>query len=109
MNKNVKPVKGDRHMVERWKSKIQTGQIVTRLNKCANGEIEMTPIQLKAAEILLRKVMPDMKAVEAMITADNTFNVIINKPGSKMIDHIEEITIEEAEQINNAIEGEVVG
>jgi hypothetical protein len=36
------------------------------------GENEMTPTQIKAAEILLKKVVPDLKAVEH--TGEVTFN-----------------------------------
>ena len=46
---------------ERWREKIKTSQIINRVQKCANGEVELTPVQLKAAEILLKKTMPDLK------------------------------------------------
>jgi hypothetical protein len=53
-------------MTDAWREKIKTGNILTRMNKHTlneDGDI-MTPSQVKAAEILLRKVLPDLKAVE---------------------------------------------
>ena len=49
---------------ERCRSAIQTTKILQRVNKHAMGKIEMTATQIKAAEILLRKTMPDLKAIE---------------------------------------------
>ncbi len=44
--------------------RIRATQLMRRLRKHVLGQLEMTPTQIKAAEILLRKVVPDMKAVE---------------------------------------------
>lgn len=44
--------------------RIRTGVLLTRLKKHALGEVEMTATQVKAAEVLLRKTLPDLKAVE---------------------------------------------
>jgi len=49
---------------EKWREKIQSSMLVDRLVKHAVGEIEMTATQIKAADILLKKVAPDLKAVE---------------------------------------------
>jgi hypothetical protein len=49
---------------EAWKQHISTSVLVKRLNAHSLGEVEMTPTQIKAAEILLRKTIPDLKAVE---------------------------------------------
>ena len=54
------------------RQKIQTSQLVNRLNGYALGEldptskqpIEITPGQMKAMEILLRKSLPDLAAVQ---------------------------------------------
>lgn len=53
-----------RPMDETWRERIQTGVLLDRLSKHGVGEIEMTATQIKAADILLRKVIPDLKAVE---------------------------------------------
>jgi hypothetical protein len=49
---------------EKWREKIQSSMLVDRLLKHAVGQVEMSATQIKAAEILLRKVAPDLKAVE---------------------------------------------
>ncbi len=49
---------------ERTRAKIQTSQIINRLNKLVNGEVEMTSQQVRAAEILLRKTLPDLQTIE---------------------------------------------
>ncbi|MCB1784207.1 MAG: hypothetical protein KDI13_09450 [Alphaproteobacteria bacterium] len=46
---------------KKTRAKIQTSQIINRLMQLVNGEIEMTNSQVKAAEILLRKTLPDAK------------------------------------------------
>lgn len=63
----VKRGRGQRISPERdaeCRAKIQTSQILNRLNKLAVGEIDATPAQMKAAEILLRKTLPDLSSVE---------------------------------------------
>lgn len=51
---------------EKWREKIQASQLLNRLRDHAmDGEkVKMTATQVKAAEILLRKVIPDLKAIE---------------------------------------------
>jgi hypothetical protein len=52
-------------MDEEWRKKISTSKILARLNLHATEKDEkMTPSQIKAAEILLRKVLPDLKMIE---------------------------------------------
>jgi hypothetical protein len=62
---------------EEVRAKIQTSQLVNRLQQNANGEIDMTAGQLKAAEILLRKSLPDLSAVEVSGDADNPLAVVL--------------------------------
>ncbi len=49
---------------ERTRAKIKTSQLLNRLYKHANGEAEMTPSQIKASEILLKKTLPDLSATQ---------------------------------------------
>ena len=49
---------------DQWKAKIQAGVILDRLVKHVNGEIEMTASQIKAADILLKKTVPDLARTE---------------------------------------------
>jgi hypothetical protein len=49
---------------EEWRERIRTAGILERLEKAAMGETEVTPTQLKAAEIVLRKTLPDLARTE---------------------------------------------
>ena len=46
------------------RDKIQTGLLIEKLQKCALDGIELTSQQMKAIEILLKKSIPDLSAVE---------------------------------------------
>jgi hypothetical protein len=43
--------------------RIQTAHIVTVLQKHIRGKLELSPTQVRAAECLLRKTLPDQSAV----------------------------------------------
>ncbi len=45
------------------RDKIKASVILDRLGKHVMGQVEMTSTQVKSAEILLRKVVPDLSAV----------------------------------------------
>lgn len=47
-------------LTQAWRDKIQVSMLIDRLVKHINDEIDMKPTQLKAAEILLKKVAPDL-------------------------------------------------
>lgn len=53
------------------RSKIQASQLINRLTDHAFGEIELSQSQIKAIEILLKKRLPDLSAVEHSGDADN--------------------------------------
>ena len=63
---------------EKWREKIQSSMLVDRLVKHAVGEIEMTATQIKAADILLRKVAPDLKAVEHSGEGGGALEVVVS-------------------------------
>ena len=46
------------------RAKIQTSQLINRLQDCSDGKVELTQIQLRAIEILLRKSLADLSATE---------------------------------------------
>jgi hypothetical protein len=54
---------------DEWKLRIMATQLVCRLHEHAMGEAEMSPTQIKAAEILLKKVAPDLARQE--VTGEN--------------------------------------
>lgn len=45
---------------EKWRQRIGVGIILDRLVKHVNGKLNLTPTQIRAAEILLKKAMPDL-------------------------------------------------
>jgi len=49
---------------EMWRERIKAGKILGRLMRHVEGEIEMSSTQIRAAEILLKKVLPDLSAIE---------------------------------------------
>lgn len=49
---------------EDTRTRIKVGNIINRLQKHVDGDIEMSATQLRAAEILLRKTLPDLTSVE---------------------------------------------
>jgi hypothetical protein len=49
---------------EEWRERIRSGVILQRLEKAAMGELEMSSASLKAAEIVLRKTIPDLARTE---------------------------------------------
>lgn len=54
---------GSRHQDD-VRRKIQASQLINRLTAHAHGKVEMSPTQVRAAEILLKKSMPDLASVE---------------------------------------------
>ena len=61
------------------RAKIQASQLVNRLTGHALGEIELTPTQIKAIEILLRKSLADLSAITISGDGDNPLEVNLNK------------------------------
>ena len=51
-------------VIEEARSKIRTSVLVQRLCAHALGQVEMNATQVRAAEILLRKVIPDLAAID---------------------------------------------
>ena len=49
---------------DEWRTKIQVSMLVNRLQDCAQGKVELSSTQVKAIEILMRKVAPDLQSVE---------------------------------------------
>jgi hypothetical protein len=49
---------------QRVREKIQASMLIRALHDCVDGRNKMTSVQVRAAEVLLRKVVPDLTAVE---------------------------------------------
>jgi hypothetical protein len=50
------------------RTKIQTSQLINRLQNHALGKLALEPSQIKAIEVLIRKTLPDLSQVTANIT-----------------------------------------
>ena len=46
------------------RAKIQATQLINRLTKHALEDLELSTTQVRAIEILLKKVLPDLQAIE---------------------------------------------
>ena len=48
---------------ERVRNRIRVTKIIDKVQKCALGTIEMTPVQFQAAKLLINKTIPDLPQV----------------------------------------------
>jgi hypothetical protein len=48
---------------EKTRAKIQTSQLINRLQDNAFGKVDLSAGQLKSIEILLKKTLPDLSAM----------------------------------------------
>lgn len=48
----------------REKLRKSAAKLLPRVVGCAMGEVEMTAVQLKAAELVMRKILPDLVSAE---------------------------------------------
>jgi len=49
-------------LTEDWKERISAGVIVDRLLKHVSGDLELSSTQISAANILLKKIIPDLSS-----------------------------------------------
>lgn len=49
---------------EEWRTKIKVSMLINRLTDHALGNVEMSATQVRAIEVLLKKVAPDLASVE---------------------------------------------
>ena len=49
---------------DEWKDKIRASHLMIRLGKHFDGEIELSMSQIKVAQILLGKIVPDLARTE---------------------------------------------
>lgn len=63
-----------------WRNRIKVGVIMERLERCANGKLDLTAAQLKAAQLLLSKVVPDLARTELAADRESPLTITINYP-----------------------------
>lgn len=59
------PARNRKGLSENTRLRIQTTMIVKRLESHLLGEVEMSSTQIRAAEILLNKTLPNLQSIEA--------------------------------------------
>jgi hypothetical protein len=69
----------NKRQADSTRAKIQASQLLNRLQDHAHGKVEMTSTQIKAAEICLRKSLPDLSAVSHDIEEETLPRLIINE------------------------------
>ena len=62
---------------EETRAKIQTSQLLNRLNDHVFGEADISQTQMKAIEVLLRKTLPDLAAVQISGDPDQPVKMVI--------------------------------
>lgn len=55
---------------EETRKKIQTTQLINRLTDHALGKIDLSPTQVRAIEVLIKKTLPDLSSIEMQAEVD---------------------------------------
>lgn len=63
-------------MPQQWRDKIQTSMLINRLERHVNGELELSSTQVAAANILLKKSLPDIASVTVAGDPDNPIHTV---------------------------------
>lgn len=63
-------------LAKEWRERIQTSMLLNRLQDHASGKVKMSNTQVRAAEILLRKVIADLSATTISGDADNPLQFV---------------------------------
>jgi hypothetical protein len=61
------------------RAKIKTSQLLNRLNDHIFKEVELSQTQMRAIEVLLRKTLPDLSAMEANLNLSGEITVRASK------------------------------
>lgn len=58
------------------RTKIQTSQLINRLNDHALGKVDLSPTQVRAIEVLIKKTLPDLSQVQMDVEGELTVSHI---------------------------------
>jgi hypothetical protein len=75
MAARVKKIRHD----DETRAKIQTSQLINRLSDHVFGKIELSSTQVRSAEILLKKTIPDLTSTEASVAHSGEIQVRASK------------------------------
>lgn len=69
---------------QKTRERIQTSQLINRLQDNAFGKVELTREQIRSIEILLKKSIPDLSAIDVSATVDGKLVVTIGTDMSRV-------------------------
>ena len=72
----IRTAVGKGTMPQAWRDRIQASMIVNRLTDHIKGDVELSPTQVTAATVLLRKSIPDLAAVVISGDQENPLRTI---------------------------------
>lgn len=87
---------------QRARERIAGTKVIERLMQHVTGEIDMTPTQVRAAAILLNKVLPDLKSVDVGVSSQ------LDKVTCHRLSDEELMAIAASKYRDDSIEGELV-
>jgi len=58
---------GKVELTESWRDKISVSMLMNRLQKHADGEIDLDATQVKSIEVILSRIVPTLSAVEQTV------------------------------------------
>lgn len=61
---------------QKTREKIQTSQLVNRLTDFVNSKVELSPAQVRAIEVLLKKTLPDLSAITLSGAGENGEHIV---------------------------------
>lgn len=64
-----------KRLADQTRDAIKTSMLVNRLTDHALGDIEMSQTQIRAAEILLNKTLPNLKSSDDSLTIDGEVGI----------------------------------
>jgi hypothetical protein len=72
------PARKDRVVSEHARQKIRAAHLILRLQKHIDGKITLTQAQVRAIDILLKKIVPDL--VQTAVTGDIQHRYVVEVP-----------------------------
>jgi hypothetical protein len=66
----------DSRIKENHRKAIQTSMLINRLSDHVVGKVEMTQAQVRSAQILLNKALPDLRSIELSGDPDKPIGIL---------------------------------
>lgn len=65
----------NRHVAESTRARIKLSKLVDRVQDCAMGKAEMSTQELRAAEMLINKCIPNISHHETEVNVNNNYSI----------------------------------